>query len=374
MAKPASGTRSIPSLDGLRALSILLVVLSHAAIAGGPQLSSLVHRYVDWGVFGVRVFFVISGYLITRLLLDELTKTEELNLTRFYFRRTFRIFPPFYLYLAVLGVLAGAGTIELATRELFVSSMYATNYQHVGWFVGHSWSLAVEEQFYLIWPVVLLWLGRRRGWIAPLVVIAICPLLRVVYFEYSGRTGLPEHQFEFTADMLAIGCLAAFGEGLFVRGLRRLGLANDATGAVDAVVVMSVLVAVAASSLRDHPRLDMLAGRTVAASAVCVAVLCLIHAPNTLIGRALNWSPLASVGRISYSLYLWQQLFLSPMGAAGLGLPIWAGVPLAFGVAYLSYRFIEQPMIANRERIGAAGLAWAANLRRSLGSPSTTRG
>src|SRR3954453_5101511 len=149
----------IPSLDGIRALSIAMVLMLHLS----DTKNFLSYRYVEpfnFGFFGVWTFFIISGFLITSLLLEETASTGTISLKNFYFRRTMRIFPCSYVYLAVIGVLG-----LLPAIDFWHALTYTVNYHQFGraWHISHLWSLSVEEQFYLLWPAVLCYGGRRRG-------------------------------------------------------------------------------------------------------------------------------------------------------------------------------------------------------------------
>lgn len=331
-------------MDGLRAISICLVIVSHAAMALGADTSRVVHRYVDWGALGVRVFFVISGYLITRLLLEERDRSGSINLGRFYFRRTLRIFPPFYLYLAVVVAFAAAGLISQSLAGVAAAATYTANYAHdAGWYVGHSWSLAVEEQFYLLWPAAVVFLGVRARWAAWAVVFA-CPVLRWwTYTQSHGSYGF-DHHFETTADFLAVGCLLASYEGEAKRRLSELRLPPSL------VLLTLAAVVLCASTLGGHPRIDLVVGRTTMAFAITGLVLTGVHAPHAAVARALNWAPLMWVGRISYSLYLWQQLAFGPVDHPDGG-GVLMRLVAAFVLALASYHLIEQPIARRRNQV-----------------------
>jgi peptidoglycan/LPS O-acetylase OafA/YrhL len=165
----------IPTLDGFRAISIGLVALYHLFRTRGFPSPPVLAPWMRWlGELGVRVFFVISGYLITGLLLRELRATGKIAIGRFYFRRALRLFPAFYAFLLVVAVLEGAGVIALNPGDLRSAATYTMNYHaNPSWWLIHCWSLSVEEQFYLVWPATLALLGhaagsvsRRRSWSA----------------------------------------------------------------------------------------------------------------------------------------------------------------------------------------------------------------
>ena len=140
----ASRRHDIPSLDGLRAVSIVIVILSHtkALLPAAVTRTGLFRYLIGGGLHGVQIFFAISGYLITTLLLREFKETNTISLRRFYARRALRIFPPFYAYLAVLGVLWIAGTIPQHWPTFLAAATYSITYlpDPRGWFLMHTWS------------------------------------------------------------------------------------------------------------------------------------------------------------------------------------------------------------------------------------------
>ena len=176
--------RNIPSLDGLRAVSVLLVLASHMNGVLAQKLPFIPFwLYVFWGALGVQTFFVISGFLITHLLLKELNTTGTVNLKRFYFRRAMRIFPPFYVYLAVALSLTLAGFFPGELRAFLVAGTYTWNYLGTGSeLVEHTWSLSLEEQFYLLWPAALVFLGARKSVKLAVCVILLSPVSRIVTY------------------------------------------------------------------------------------------------------------------------------------------------------------------------------------------------
>src|SRR5258708_33942090 len=146
----------VPSLDGLRALSIALVLISHLVGTRGFIVPQAIGRFFSLGELGVRVFFVISGFLITSLLLEELESEGRISLIRFYFRRTMRILPPYFTLILAVVLLEAAGWITLAPKDKLHALTYTSNYYpERSWYLGHTWSLAVEQQFYLMCAALL---------------------------------------------------------------------------------------------------------------------------------------------------------------------------------------------------------------------------
>jgi peptidoglycan/LPS O-acetylase OafA/YrhL len=195
----------LPTLDGWRAVAILAVLCCHA---GWPTAA-----LAPYGAMGVSVFFALSGFLITRRLMDE----RRIDLKDFYRRRAFRILPPIVVYLAVVAVLGlGLRVIPMDRSQLLASLFFYRNYLtppvSQGWYTGHFWSLAVEEHFYLVWPVLLSIVGFRRArWVAPALALAVA-VWRVVdgRFAWVGRLNPLLRgslaRTDYRLDALLFGC------------------------------------------------------------------------------------------------------------------------------------------------------------------------
>ena len=170
-----STDRRIPSLDGFRAISILMVCYGH--LSGTRNFPVSIVEYGRWcgdvAHLGVLVFFVISGFLITSLLMSEHEMTDAVSLKRFYLRRIVRIFPAFYAFILVMAVATLLGAAQLTGRDFAYALTYTVNFEpNRALQIGHLWSLSVEEQFYLLWPLTLLLLRERRALFV--AVAAIC--------------------------------------------------------------------------------------------------------------------------------------------------------------------------------------------------------
>jgi peptidoglycan/LPS O-acetylase OafA/YrhL len=338
-----TGDRRIPSLDGLRAISITLVLVSHLAGTRNFPLSAASGNFWALGHFGVGVFFVISGFLITGLLLDEVAKTGRIRLGRFYFRRTLRIFPPYYAFIAALVAATAFGIVQLAPHDVSRTMTYTSNYyEGRSWFVGHTWSLSVEEQFYLLWPAVLLLAGTRRAFIIAAVAVLAFPAVRVVEWELfrSFGDGIGA-RFETVADSIAIGCVLAGVRPYLHRSERYLRFLKSP------VFLAVPVLALAGNMMHDHPLVYFAVGMTTTNVAVALCLDWCLTFHEGRIGRVLNAAPLVYVGWLSYSLYLWQQPFLNRASTAAVAaFPL--NIILTIGLAVSSYYLIERPSLRLR--------------------------
>ncbi|MGH9888077.1 MAG: acyltransferase family protein, partial [bacterium] len=177
------------------------MLCAHTLGTGILPMTPVAHVFGD---IGVRAFFVLSGFLITTLLLRERARDGTISLRGFYLRRALRIFPAFYAYLAVLIVLRAAGTIAPSNSDLAFAGTYTMNFHaERAWQVGHLWSLSVEEQFYLAWPLTLIVLGTRRALILALAAIAVAPLVRMVtWVSWPALRELTDQMFPCVFDAL----------------------------------------------------------------------------------------------------------------------------------------------------------------------------
>lgn len=335
----------IPSLDGLRAISIALVVFGHMAGTQGFPISYEGADYLRLGSLGVRMFFVISGFLITGLLLRELATSGRIDLARFYVRRSLRIFPAYYAFLAIVFLAGMGGLLQFQPGDFLHALTYTSNYHPArSWNLGHTWSLAVEEQFYLLWPAILVLFGRRHGlWLAA-GLVAVAPLIR-----FSAWTLMPHvhwgHRFEMVADSIAVGCvLAALDHWLREQRWYQRLLQSPLF-----VVVPVIVLAICAFQRR--PRLIGLLS-PVANVGIALCIHRSVLRPADHIGRILNSGPLVGIGVLSYSLYLWQQIFLNrSSSSSACEFPL--NLALTVAASLLSYYLIERPALRSRERIEA---------------------
>jgi len=320
----------IHSLQGLRAICITFVVLAHLSGTHHCFHSVVVERY---GNLGVRIFLVLSGYLITSQLVKERLATGSISLKTFYARRAYRIFPAAYVFMLV--AIATHWT-ELSWGNTATALTYTVNYyQHGSHVLGHLWSLGVEEQYYLLWPLCLLLFFRSRFWIVA-AVVAAGPPLRILFWMRWGRPGL-EHPFPIFMDALAMGAAVAMLEPRLRRFQPKL--ASRWFVCVPALTFLLPLMQFWNSRVYQ----------SVGLSALHLGIALSLRHMMERRYLLLNSSPVMWLGGISYSLYLWQQLFLDRWSSEP-----WAAFPLnlvlSLMLAAVSYYLVEKPGLKLRER------------------------
>jgi len=335
----------IPSLDGCRAVSICLVLIAHLCYTPVFQaaFNPLAHMVYLCGPFGVKVFFVISGFLITTLLLQEERKNGRISVKDFYVRRAFRIWPVAYAFILVVALLVQVGLMTLPPHNLVYASTFTMNHAMVqSWFTGHLWSLAVEEQFYLLWPLIFLFTSRRGRLLSCFLVMLLAPLSRILTYIYQPEIHLAmQESLLFMGDAIAIGCLLA----LLSKELEDSKVMRRIIG-MRLFVIVPLLSAVMYILLKPFPRFYLAVGQSIALICIAITIWRVIHVRDAAF-RLLNSKPLVTIGVLSYSLYIWQQLFLNPTSDLFFNrLPF--NFLLVFAAATVSYYCIEKPFLKLR--------------------------
>jgi peptidoglycan/LPS O-acetylase OafA/YrhL len=334
-----------PSLDGLRAVSIGFVLLGH--LSGTRGFVRLNLGIGDYAHLGVVVFFVISGFLITRLLLSEHATKGRVSLKLFYARRALRLFPASYAFIACVTLLWLAGRVHLEARDLWHAVTYTVNYlPGRSWAIGHLWSLSVEEQFYLLWPCAFVALAPRRAtWVAAGVIL-LGPVARLGARLFLAGTPFRDLElFPMVADCLAAGCLLARVSGWLEEQRWYLQLFRPACSA--GLLALILLT----NRLMGFTAVWIL-GSTVINIGIAILVHRSVYCFRDRVGQVLNWKPVAFVGVLSYSLYLWQQLFLNRNSTAWVN-AFPQNLVLAVAAALASYLFLEKPLLRLRHRLRA---------------------
>ena len=329
----------IPSLDGLRAVAIFLVMESH--LAGGQyNLFGLAQgRFPErfmYGNLGVRVFFVLSGFLITTLLLQEKEKSGQISLAQFYIRRSLRILPASYAFLLIMAIATTAGILEIPKSDFLASILYVRNYLGtIDWYTGHLWSLSVEEQFYLLWPAVMILLGKRGAMLAAACTLPIAVLMRLYR---------PIGAFETNMDALACGCLLACLWGPIGGNERYQKLMRS-------WFFWTIPIAtIACMKLNSVGNLPFAMGNGISDLLIAISVERLVRNHRTPSARLLNMRVPVFIGTLSYSLYLWQEPWIVMRGGNGLLQSFPLDVCLAVTCAFLSYKFVERPFLRLRDK------------------------
>jgi peptidoglycan/LPS O-acetylase OafA/YrhL len=288
----------------------------------------------DWlnlGQHGVTIFFILSGYLITTKLLQR----ERIDLRDFYVRRFFRLMPAAWAYLFVLCLLTWLTSKTYIGNDLWGCLLFFRNHTiltQVNVYTGQFWTLAIEEQFYFIWPMSLVLLGKRRAAVLAVVAAAGVAAYRLAYLQVYRDGRLFFHHTELMyADKLLVGCLLAFA---MTKEQTRNWFRRNST------VILSLCVIPVVA--------DFYYCQTLVPLHEAIFIAMMIGAtsmnPETVASRILDLAHIRTTGQLSYSLYLWQQLlFRSTLGPLAL-----LTTPVA---ALFSWRFIEQPSIKLGRRI-----------------------
>jgi len=385
--RPVEGTSPyLPGLDGIRAVAVLAVLAYH-----------LNFGWASGGLLGVQVFFVLSGYLITDLLVAEYRRHRGIQLGQFWLRRARRLLPALFVMLfVVLGwaTLFDRGQLGALRSDLPSSIFYFSNwwfiFHHVPYFakfgppspLGNLWSLSIEEQFYVVWPLLVLagmrWIGSRR--ILGLVTLALAALSAVemgVLFAALPPGGDPTRVYDGTdtrAFALLIGAALAFGLprnrafGPITQGARRLLNAVGAAGLVGIFLMFWQT---------DEYQSFLYEGGMVLLAVLTAVVIGVTVHPGSQLQWVLGWEPLRWVGERSYAIYLWHYpviVLTTPLGAPPNLVRAMLQIAVTVGLAALSWQFVEDPVrhgalqrFWHRLRARLEGRQWSWPRLRPLG-------
>ena len=332
-----------PTLDGWRGLSVLAVILYHGRF-GFFGVDSRLTGLTAHGDLGVEVFFAISGFLICDLLLRELARTGELSLRRFYVRRCFRILPAYYTALGGICLFGFLASVPVNYADMPSCLFFYRNWRPLGmdsqggFYTAHFWTLAIEEHFYLVWPMVLAAVKPKRAGITAFVLAMLLLGLHNMVPETDRILST-----ETRIAAILWGCLAAIYFPTIKQYAARIPFSQ--------LWLPLLVVLLAVEKIRPH---ELNLFRAVLLPALVVST---VIQPASVLGRVLEWRLLRWIGVLSYSLYLWQELFLPEVhGMIAPGgfryLQQWPWNVLALLIfACLSRYLIERPMIKLGHRL-----------------------
>lgn len=340
-----------PALDGLRGSMTLGVMAAHIKESWCP--GSFV--YMD-------TFFIMSAYLITALLLKGWRRDGEIRFARFYYRRALRLFPANYVMLAVFALAAwlllddfGGHLKQIAVAGLYVSNWTRAFEVPMPQFLGHTWSLSIEEQYYLLWPLLLAGLlkcfGLRIRTLLIVVAVAMSFALWRSWLSFEGASIARLYNGTDTrADALLLGC--ALGIAFALPQIRESAVVQRWLARMAVPIVAALLIA--GYTLQWEMR-AMYAGGSFGFSVLSMLLVAALALPQvTLAHRLFSLPPLVFLGRICYGLYLWHfpiyNVLRVAFGMEALGLVL-IGVPLTFAFAIASYLLIERPFLAMKDRL-----------------------
>ncbi len=339
-----------PSLNGLRAISIILVIFSHLKWTN-PGLRSFLYDYVPLladGQVGVNIFFIISGFLITSLLIDEEKRSDRVSLKKFYMRRIIRIFPAYYFLLFFYFIVSLYGYVSISNASWFTALTYTKYFNwNLDLITGHLWSLSIEEHYYLLFPILFLFKQTRKPFV--FLVILLAPIVRMYFFSHPNQY-INELTFFYRMDSISMGCLFAFYKEQIYQKLKN-NFVLVFYLSITLLVSMSYLTMLNIKYGLHLGFFTVPFGGTYGTFTNLFLTIIMFYSVFGNQGywfKFLNYKLINFIGLLSYSLYLWQQFFLDNRSGLVHIFPI--NLVLIILCSLFSYYVIEQNFLKLRSR------------------------
>ncbi len=353
----------IPYLDGFRAIAILSVIIYHI---GGQYHLYILDRISD-GQLGVTLFFVISGFLITLLLLREHERYDRISISKFYKRRFLRIFPAYYFYLIVMCALYILHSIHFPYFYWIGAFTYTICYFpdiSKAWFLAHTWSLSVEEHFYLLWPIIILLITPKKAYKILIAFIITTPFIRIFIFYITHRTISVESYSITQMGSIGIGCFFAYCVySSYFNNIKKLFIKHPVIIFISGISVLFVSKLI---HTLNHGILSQIYHNSVLikhlisiyiigfydpvnAFGFSLIIAGCLFSHSNILDKILNNKIMVHIGILSYSLYLWQQPF-TYRSKFIMQFHWYILLPAIYIVSLCSYNFIEKPILKIKDK------------------------
>ena len=336
--------KRIPSLDGFRAISIILVLYCHSRIS--PVFPVFLANTAKEAAVGVTVFFVISGFLITTLMLIEEKKNGSISIKDFYIRRVFRIIPVYALYCVFILLWRNVEMISVSKANIIHVLTFSVNFDpYKDWAFGHFWSLSTEEQFYIFWPWLFVLFRKHLKIILFILIIYSC-MLRIVVYEFRQYQNVLLSPFFSGSDAIFTGVLG----GIFLfenPDTCKHKIFRSFAAQIAALSLILLFIYTKQKGLLGFISLPF--GNLIISASILFLIFAYIIPSESKIFKLLNHKIIVHIGILSYSIYVWQQFFFSDNTKYA-----WRNLPLSYLSIYIvslaSYNLWEKPFLKLKKR------------------------
>lgn len=335
----------IKGLDGLRGIAVLLVIISHISFWNRLGFDNNFTSIMMNGDFGVRLFFVLSGFLITFLLLNEKITKGSINLKTFWIRRFLRLMPVYYVAILFTFIIELIGLIRIPNCSYYYALTYTYNFvtPDCNWKgFSHFWSLAVEEHFYLLWPIFL-HLSIRFSAIFILMLVCFFAWMSDLSFIFELTKGMSRWTYPAIVP-IAIGTISAF-----LITFRSKYFEENSSLFFDFMLLLAftlILSPFLAMEFQHNYKVIL------QSTGVALLLLYIFYNQESLLVKVLSFQPLITIGLMSYGLYIWQGVFTGNGSYRKFSWPpsVDVGIFLTFFVSIVSYYYLERPILKLKDK------------------------